>query len=389
VLVTVQLIDPRTNVHLWSENYDREFAGIFAIQADIATRIADAMQAELSPSEMASIQSQMTNSPEAYALYLQALELANWYFGPTDNTPEVHGLLDRAIVLDANFARAHAAKALVYMAFEPDVESGLAHAEQALAIDPELGLAHAAMARYFSDVMRDQEADESFATALRLSPNDTTILNNASTYYAVTGQMDLAESAARRLIDLDPGRVLPLMRLYDNAGDRVMAVAVLRQGVEFQPNSSNLHRTVAVLESLLGNHEAAETELRIAKSLASYDFSKFDRRFALDAIKTRLAGDEAYAIEMVNAFHASLERYPDQYASPGLRAFASWGAGDFENLLPKLEVLADRVSNGRRSELMIRIVLNGYEEPELESPEFVDVRKRLGFDADKLRRPIR
>lgn len=40
VLVTAQLIDPTTNAHLWSENYDREFADIFAIQADIATKIA-------------------------------------------------------------------------------------------------------------------------------------------------------------------------------------------------------------------------------------------------------------------------------------------------------------------------------------------------------------
>ncbi len=77
VLVTAQLIDPTTNAHLWSENYDREFADIFAIQADIATQIAIAMRTQLSADERLRIAKQMTSSPEAYALYLRAMELAD------------------------------------------------------------------------------------------------------------------------------------------------------------------------------------------------------------------------------------------------------------------------------------------------------------------------
>jgi TolB-like protein len=64
VLVTAQLIDPVTNSHLWSESYNREFADIFAIQADIAMNIANALEAEFSLEEQAQIEELPTDSPE-------------------------------------------------------------------------------------------------------------------------------------------------------------------------------------------------------------------------------------------------------------------------------------------------------------------------------------
>lgn len=73
VLVTAQLIDPKTDAHLWSANYDREFAGIFALQTEIASKIAAALEAKLLPAERADIETPMTSSPEAYALYLRAV----------------------------------------------------------------------------------------------------------------------------------------------------------------------------------------------------------------------------------------------------------------------------------------------------------------------------
>ena len=72
VLITAQLIDPRTNTHLWSDSYNREFSDIFAIQADIAMNIANALEAEFSLEEQASIEETPTDSPEAYVLYLRA-----------------------------------------------------------------------------------------------------------------------------------------------------------------------------------------------------------------------------------------------------------------------------------------------------------------------------
>ena len=65
VLVTAQLIDPQTNVRLWSESYNRDFADIFAIQSDIATKVAEAVGAAFSLAERERIEAPATNSPAA------------------------------------------------------------------------------------------------------------------------------------------------------------------------------------------------------------------------------------------------------------------------------------------------------------------------------------
>ena len=108
VLVTAQLIDPATNVHLWSDSYSREFSDIFAIQADIAMNVANALEAEFSSAEQARIEERPTSSPAAYALYLQALD--TWR---TADQATLQSLLDRAIVLDPDFALAYALKAMI------------------------------------------------------------------------------------------------------------------------------------------------------------------------------------------------------------------------------------------------------------------------------------
>ena len=72
VRVSVQLIDARTDTHLWAEHYDRDVADVFAIQTEIAQQIADQLQAKLSPAEKAAIAERPTADPVAYALYTEA-----------------------------------------------------------------------------------------------------------------------------------------------------------------------------------------------------------------------------------------------------------------------------------------------------------------------------
>ena len=74
VRVSVQLIDARTDTHLWAEHYDRDVADVFAIQTEIAQQIADQLQAKLSPAEKAAIAERPTADPVAYAFYTQAKE---------------------------------------------------------------------------------------------------------------------------------------------------------------------------------------------------------------------------------------------------------------------------------------------------------------------------
>ncbi len=81
VRVTAQLIETRTNTHLWAETYDRELADVFAIQSDIAQRIATALQAKLAPEEKARLDARPTANSEAYVLYLTARGTENYARG--------------------------------------------------------------------------------------------------------------------------------------------------------------------------------------------------------------------------------------------------------------------------------------------------------------------
>src|SRR5205814_7428996 len=71
VRVTAQLIDARTDAHLWAETYDRDLADVFAIQSDIAVQIATQLQAKLSPKAKSAIEERPTKDLAAYDLYVR------------------------------------------------------------------------------------------------------------------------------------------------------------------------------------------------------------------------------------------------------------------------------------------------------------------------------
>src|SRR5438045_7350980 len=106
---TAQLVDARTDTHLWAERYDRDLADVFAIQSEIAKKIADQLQAKISLSEKAAIKKAPTTDLQAYHLYLRAQAL----FAETtdavherEKLPQAAKLLDEAIARDPNFLQA-------------------------------------------------------------------------------------------------------------------------------------------------------------------------------------------------------------------------------------------------------------------------------------------
>jgi TolB-like protein/uncharacterized membrane protein YhdT len=175
ILVTAQLIDPKTDSHLWSETYPGSLADlstVFAMQAEIAMNIANALEAEFSPAEQARLESAPTDSPEAYALFLAALARG-------DDAPETRvDLLEQAVAIDPEFALAHAdiAFALAQTTLNTINSSAsrtwndagaraTASAERALALDPNVEVAHAARAIIDQLSWRWPEARAGFARA--------------------------------------------------------------------------------------------------------------------------------------------------------------------------------------------------------------------------------
>ena len=114
VRVTGQLIDTRTEGHVWSANYDKDLNDVFAIQAALATEIAKALHAVLSPEEKAGLARTPTANPAAYELYLKARNILNTEGRDLDTLPRAQALLESAVELDPKFAAAWGDLAMVH-----------------------------------------------------------------------------------------------------------------------------------------------------------------------------------------------------------------------------------------------------------------------------------
>src|SRR5437879_7677397 len=113
IRVSVQLIDARSDTHLWAERYDRDVADVIAIQSEIAQQIADQLRSKLSPAERKAIAERPTTDLVAYALYTKAKQLDTWgnWEGVEKSLNQRVELLEKATQRDPNFALAYCALA--------------------------------------------------------------------------------------------------------------------------------------------------------------------------------------------------------------------------------------------------------------------------------------
>src|SRR6266487_4150206 len=180
VRVNVQLINADNDEHIWAEDYDRDLTDVFAIQTDLAQKIASALQAKLSPNEKARLDRRPTQNPDAYLLFVQAHDYANRAEMFHDTSFKAEPLFEQAIKLDPNFAAAFAGLSMVeswaYHSFDPlpaRREKARTAANEALRLQPDLPEAHLALgfSYYYGD--RDyRRALAEFEIAKRGLPNE-------------------------------------------------------------------------------------------------------------------------------------------------------------------------------------------------------------------------
>jgi TolB-like protein len=187
VRVNVQLIDARNDTHLWAEHYDRDVADVFAIQSEIAERIADQLRAKLSAAEKSAIAERPTTDPVAYAYYTEAINSSSEWEGQDKSLNRQIELLEKATQRDPNFALAYCALARAHEElsdvthYDPKhVELAKKAAEAAVRLHPDLGEAHLALARnYFSAGFPTGDYDrarDELTIALRMLPNNSEAL---------------------------------------------------------------------------------------------------------------------------------------------------------------------------------------------------------------------
>ncbi len=248
VRVNVQLINANNDEHIWAEDYDRDLTDVFAIQTDLAQKIASALQAKLSPNEKARLDNRPTQNPDAYLLFVQAHDYANRPDMFRDTLLKAEQLFEQAIKLDPNFAAAFAGLSMVeswaYHSFDPlpaRREKARTAANEALRLQPDLPEAHLALgfSYYYGD--RDYErALAEFEVAKRGLPNE------AQAYMAIGAiqrrQGRWAESTANleKAAELDPKNSSVLLNLgYNYMATRNFEAAdkIFDRGIEAAPES--------------------------------------------------------------------------------------------------------------------------------------------------------
>ena len=179
VRVNVQLINATNDEHIWAEDYDRELTDVFAIQSDLADKIATALQAKLSPTEQAMMAHRPTENGEAYLAFVQAHNL-HVAMEDLSKLKQSEQLYARAIELDPKFALAFARysqlESWIVHSFENTParrEKARALAERSLQIQPDLPEGHLALGfvHYYGD-QNFEAAPKEFEIAQRGLPNE-------------------------------------------------------------------------------------------------------------------------------------------------------------------------------------------------------------------------
>jgi TolB-like protein/Flp pilus assembly protein TadD len=235
IRMNVQLIDAETDEHLWAEQYDRTLTteNVFAIQAEIAERIASAMETTLTPEQKADLAEAPTDNLEALDLYYQGLDAYRGRGGivTSDSRNAVH-FLDRATELDPDFAAAWAALAqarawLIRIGMVSDTTATRAALERAAALAPDARETKLAEGVYLYYARADfAGAADRFSALLRRQPDDAEALNWQGLVQRRLGRWDEALVSMESARDADPrnsgivsnlGVTLLHLRRYDEA----------------------------------------------------------------------------------------------------------------------------------------------------------------------------
>jgi TolB-like protein/lipoprotein NlpI len=251
VRVNVQLIDAESDSHLWAERYDRQLTDIFAVESDIAAKIADALQAKLTGAERRAISSQPTENAEAHQLYLKGLYHWRNFFAP--GYERVRDYFQRAVELDPSYAPAYAGLGS-YHAFGaahgilppeenwPKAESAL---KKALTLDDTLAENYHLLAGVELYYKRDWPAAErAFRHGLELNPSFADMRHHYGICLVLFGrtaegltQMD----HARRLDPFFPGQNLQHARIFFFLRDYDCATTEFARTLDLHPAYAAAH----------------------------------------------------------------------------------------------------------------------------------------------------
>ncbi len=253
IRVNAQLIDARTDAHLWAQTYDRDLADVFAIQSEIAKAIADQLQAKLSPNEKKAIEQPPTTDLAAFDLYSRAKSLLLTAGFSATSEPDLRKaieLLDEAVKRDPSFfdaycQLAYAHEHLYAVRGSDHTPARLALAEAAVQaatrLRPDAAETHLARAQYLYYGLRDYAgALAELEIARRALPNDPRLFELTGYILRRRGQQEEGLQNLQRAVELDPRNFYTLQQIavsYQHLGRYAEAIAALDRALAIVPDN--------------------------------------------------------------------------------------------------------------------------------------------------------
>jgi len=289
--------------------------------------------------------------------------------------------LDRAIAADPQFAEAYAALAFgYYAARERDI--AIDYAQKAIELDPTIARPYLTLGLIYEQYyVRQEEAHAAYERAVELSPNDPFILINHGRRQAeLSGDYAQTIRSGQRAVAIDPKDANlhnHLGFIYLRAGDLPAAARHIREGIRLGTGSYLGYLDLATVEYLNGNRSAARENLDRAEQIMA---SGATQRVGYIAYLYGLLGGSDQASKLLARLEES-NTYRQRQNQLRL-GWAVLGTGDKERALREWTITVDgyleenlRVAPGRIS----RFRDNWLNDPILEQPEFLELRRQLGF----------
>ena len=326
VRVNVQLINAQTDSHLWAEKFDRNLADIFAVESEIATKIADTLQTKLSGSEQKAIAARPTKNSEAHQLYLKgryflkkrteeglkkSIEFFNQaidkdsgyalaYSGLADSNmyllrlgflrgvsrketdERAKAAATKALELDDNLAEAHTSLALVKMEYEWDWTGSEREFQRAIQLDPGFAEAHHQYSHYLTAMGRSSESLTESLRALELDPLSLVLNAHLAWHYLYARQYDQAIQQCQKASELDrnyPETAEFRGLAYEQKGMYQEAIAELQTAINLSGGSPHMKAELGHAYAIAGETTQALDVLNELKRgstethISSYDIA--------------------------------------------------------------------------------------------------------------------
>ena len=277
VRISAQLIDARTDQHLWAESYERDCRDVLSLQGEIAQQIANEVRIVLTPSERERLGSTRKLDPRAHELYLKARY--HWNKRTEENVRKAISYFERALDCDPTFAQAHAGLAdcynilAYYNALSPldAYPKARAAALKALELDQSLAEPHASLGVIKRDFEWDwSSAEREFQRSIDLNPGYVEAVHWRATLLLMLGRASDGIREKSNALAIDPLSVVirtDLGRMFYFAREYDQAIREYQSALDLEPNFGAAHLWLGNAYEQKGMFEQALSELRIGSSL--------------------------------------------------------------------------------------------------------------------------